>query len=84
MPKAKIENLMTELHERFGEVEPSPQQTQLLAQLEQHMHSVTEGDKSDLTPVETIELLLDNVGEDHPRVATVLRELMDTLKNIGV
>lgn len=84
MPKAKIENLMTELHDRFGEVEPSPQQTQLLAQLEQHMHSVTEGDKSDPTPVETIELLLDNVGEDHPRVATVLRELMDTLKNIGV
>lgn len=84
MPKAKIENLMTELHDRFGEVDSSPQQTQLLAQLEQHMHSVTEGDKSDPTPVETIELLLDNVGEDHPRVAAVLRELMDTLKNIGV
>jgi hypothetical protein len=84
MPKARIENLMTELHDRFGELEPSPQQEQLLAELQKHLHAVTESDKPDLTPVETIELLLDNLGEDHPRVATVLRELMDTLKNIGV
>jgi len=84
MPKAKIENLMTELHDRFGEVEPSPQQTQLLAELQQNMHLTTDSDDADPTPVETIELLLDNLGDDHPRVAAVLRELMDTLKNIGV
>lgn len=84
MPKARIENLMTELHERFGELEPSPQQEQLLEALQQHIHGVAEGDKPDPTPLETIELLLDNLGEDHPRVVAVLRELMDTLKNIGV
>ena len=84
MSKAKIENLMTELHDRFGELEPSPQQERLLAELQTHMHETTEGVKSDLTPLETIELLLDNLGGDHPRAAAVLRELMDTLKNIGV
>lgn len=84
MSKARIEYLMTELHERFGELEPSPQQQRLLAELQTHVHEVTESDKPDPTPLETIELLLDNVRGDHPRVAAILRELMDTLKNIGV
>jgi hypothetical protein len=84
MSKPKIENLMTELHERFGELQPSPQQEQLLAELQNHVRAVTDTQVPDPTPVETIELMLDNLGEDHPRVAAVLRELMDTLKNIGV
>lgn len=84
MPKAKIENLMTQLHELFGEASTSEQQDQLFAQLQAHVHDASESDTPDPTPLETVELMLENLGEEHPRANAVLRELLDTLKNIGV
>lgn len=84
MPKAKIENLMTELHDRFGEMEPSPQQERLLAELQSHVHDVSEGSVKDPTPLESIQLMIDDLGDNHPNVSALLRELLDTLKNIGV
>lgn len=84
MPKAKIENLMTELHDRFGEMETSPQQERLLAELQAHVHDVSEGSVKDPTPLETIQLMIDDLGDNHPNVSALLRELLDTLKNIGV
>lgn len=83
MAKAKIENLMTELHERFGEVEASPQQAQLLEDLQARIHDVSEG-PVDPTPLNTIEMMIESLGEKHPNVTVLLRELLDTLKNIGV
>jgi hypothetical protein len=84
MPKAKIENLMTELHERFGEMDTSPQQERLLGELQAHVHDVSEGSVKDPTPLETIQLMIDDLGDNHPNVSALLRELLDTLKNIGV
>lgn len=84
MPKAKIENLMTELHDRFGEMETSPQQERLLAELQAHVHDVSEGSVKDPTPLESIQFMIDDLGDNHPNVSTLLRELLDTLKNIGV
>ncbi|HSX84400.1 MAG TPA: DUF4404 family protein [Cellvibrio sp.] len=84
MPKAKIENLMTELHDRFGEMETSPQQERLLAELQSHVHDVSEGSVKDPTPLESIQLMIDDLGDNHPNVSALLRELLDTLKNIGV
>jgi len=84
MPKAKIENLMSELHERFGEVDMSPQQERLLAELQAHVHDATEGSVKDPTPLESVQLMIDDLGDNHPNVSALLRELLDTLKNIGV
>lgn len=84
MPKAKIENLMTELHERFGEVGMSTEQERLLADLQTHMHDISEGSVKDPTPLESIQLMIDDLGDNHPNVSAILRELLDTLKNIGV
>jgi Predicted hydrolases or acyltransferases (alpha/beta hydrolase superfamily) len=84
MPKAKIENLMTELHERFGEQQMSAEQQRLLRELQSHVHDVTDGAVKDPTPLETIQLMIDDLGENHPNVSALLRELLDTLKNIGV
>lgn len=84
MAKAKIENLMTELHERFGEMETSAQQERLLAELQAHMHDGAEGSVKDPTPLESIQLMIDDLGDNHPNVSALLRELLDTLKNIGV
>lgn len=84
MATTKLENLMTELHERFGEVEPSPQQQQLLDDLQQRIHNVSTGGVGEPTPLDTIEVMIESLGEKHPNVTALLRELLDTLKNIGV
>ncbi|MBC6904572.1 DUF4404 family protein [Saccharophagus sp. K07] len=84
MATTKLENLMTELHERFGEVEPSPQQQQLLEDLQQRIHNVSAGGAAEPTPLDTIEVMIESLGEKHPNVTALLRELLDTLKNIGV
>lgn len=84
MPKEKISNLMSELHELFGTTEPSARQQKLMADLDRHMHNIDEAEPADPTPLETAELMLDDLGTDHPRTSAVLRELLDTLRNIGV
>jgi hypothetical protein len=84
MAKAKIENLMTELHERFGEVEMSAEQQRLLADLEARFQGASAGSVKDPTPLESIQLMIEDLGENHPNVSAILRELLDTLKNIGV
>ncbi len=84
MPKARIENLMTELHERFGEQQMSAEQQHLLSELQAHMHDVTDGTVKEPTPLETIQLMIEDLGDNHPNVSALLRELLDTLKNIGV
>ena len=84
MPKQRIENLMTELHELFGSVDPSPEQEKLLAELDSHVHDINTQQSVNPTPLETIELLLEQLGEAHPKTSALLQELLSTLKNIGV
>ena len=84
MPKARIENLMTELHERFGEQQMSAEQQHLLSELQARVHDVSEGSVKEPTPLETIQLMIEDLGDNHPNVSALLRELLDTLKNIGV
>lgn len=84
MPKSKINNLISELNEMFGSDVPSEQQQQLLRNLESHIHSSTEKSPEDPTPLEIIETMLEDLGEEHPRASLLLKELLDTLKNIGV
>jgi hypothetical protein len=40
MPKAKITNLLTSLHDRFGDDLTSPQQQQLMEDLRNHVHKM--------------------------------------------
>lgn len=84
MPKEKVQNLMSELHELFGSGEPSAEQVRLLESLEYFVHEPSETTPPDPSPIETIELLAEQLGEEHPRASGVLRELMETLKNMGV
>lgn len=84
VPKEKINNLMTELHHTFGLGTTSEQQKKLLEELNAHVHDVNEEAPIDPTPVEIIETMLENLGEEHPKASLLLRQLLDTLKNIGV
>lgn len=83
-PQQKIESLMSELHELFGHQEATPQQQQLMRNLEQHIHEVGEPDVDRPNLVESLEVVLEDIEVDHPRTSAVLRELMATLRNIGV
>ena len=84
MPKVKIANLLTSLHDRFGDDLTSPQQQQLMADLQNHMHKWGEEEPVDPDFQETVNVLLENIEEQHPKAAIVVREIMAVLKNIGV
>lgn len=83
MPTSKLSQLMKQLHQTFDEADPSPQQVRLLMDLEAHVHSASQGAPVTPTPLETVELMLESLGADHPKTEAVLRELIDTLKTLG-
>lgn len=84
MPKQRAKQLITELNERFGDSAPSPQQTDLMAQLDAHIHELGEDTPVDPSFVDAVELYLSEVESAHPQTATVIKQLVETLKNIGV
>ncbi len=84
MPRQRIKNLISELHDLYGDDSASPQQIKLLQDLERGIHPEGAMGAEDPSPLETVELLLEEFGEEHPRTSAVLREIMDILKNIGV
>lgn len=84
MPQEKVQNLMSELHELFGTGEPSAEQANLLKSLDYYLHEQSETTPPDPSPIETLELLAEQMGDQHPRASGILRELMETLKNMGV
>ena len=83
MPKQKLQRLMTELHSTFGDAKPSAQQQQLLDDLAVHIHDLNTEAPIDPTPMETMELLLEQVGEEHPRACAVLKECMAVLRGLS-
>ena len=84
MPQSKIENLMSQLHEQFGTAESSTQQQKLMRDLESHIHDSSEPAPRDPSLIESAEIMLEELGDDHPRTSAIVKELLDTLKNIGV
>ncbi len=84
MAQQEVHNLMTELHELFGNEEPSAGQQQLMESLEYYIHNNTDAAPPDPTPLDTIELLVDQIEVEHPRASGVLRQLMSHLRNMGV
>lgn len=84
MPKQKAEHLITDLHERFADDSISPEQTALLAQVKSHIHNMNESEPVDPTFLETVEQLVAELEVEHPTAASVLEQLINTLKNIGI
>lgn len=84
MPKEKIQNLLTELHESFGSAEPSQQQQALLAEVQRHIHDMGTPDVPDQTFSDTLELLVEDMKEDHPQGAAIVSQIMKVLVDIGV
>jgi uncharacterized coiled-coil protein SlyX len=84
MPKQKAITLISDLHDRFGDDEQSAEQKQLLDSLQQHIHELGEEDAPEPDFIDALEVLVTDTEVEHPAIATVLRTLVDTLKNIGV
>jgi len=84
MPKQSVQTLMTDLHERFGDELISPQQQELMAQVQSHIHDMKESEPAEPGFLDTVELLVSEVEADHPNAAAVLGQILETLKNMGV
>lgn len=84
MPKQKASALISDLHDRFGDDVVSEQQKLLMTQLQTHIHDISEDDPVEPSFLEAVEVFLNDIEEDHPQAAGVVKQLLDTLKNIGV
>lgn len=84
MPKQKVEHLITDLHERFADDLTSPEQIALLDQVKSHIHNMNEAEPADPSFLETVEQLVAEIEVEHPTAATILEQILNTLKNIGV
>ncbi len=82
MPKQKIEGLISELHQRFGDDETSAEQQRLMAQLQSQLSEWDGPAAGDGDIEETARLLLKEVAERHPKAALTIREILETLANI--
>lgn len=83
MAREHIEGLITDLHDRLGGADNSPQQQQMLAQMRAQLADWQGDTPPDGDLRETAELLLEEVGENHPTAAKVLRDIIQTLHNAG-
>jgi hypothetical protein len=84
MPKQKVEHLITDLHERFADDLTSPEQIALLEQVKSHIHNMNEASPADPTFLDTVERLVAEIEVEHPTAASILEQVLSTLKNIGV
>ena len=73
MPRQQLENLISHLHETFGDDLTSSQQAQLMQQMRNHVHELGEDDPIEPGMKETAELLLEEIQEQHPNAAAVVR-----------
>lgn len=84
MPKQTLKNLISSLHDNFGDNETSLQQQQLMRDLESHIHGMNEATPTDPNIQETLTHLLEEVEIRNPKSAAIIREVMDALKNMGI
>ena len=84
MPKAKIEGLISQLHDRIGDDQTSPEQARMLAQLQSQLAGSEGLDPGNGDPRTTAELLLEDIEEHHPKAAMILRDIIETLHHAGL
>lgn len=84
MAKDKIEGLMQQLHNQLSGSDSSPQQEQLLQQMESHLSDWEGPLPADGNIVNTAELLLETVEEEHPHLSRIVKEIVDALGRIGI
>lgn len=84
MPKQTLQNLISSLRDQFGDDQTSPQQRQLMQDLESHIHGTNEAASADPGIQETLTQLVEEVEVRNPQSAAIIREVMEALKNMGI
>lgn len=83
MPKIVINNLLTQLHDTFGDEQPSAQVEQLMRDMKLHMNQ-WDSPSPEEEMVTTAQALLAELEIEHPQAVSVARKLIETLTNMGV
>jgi hypothetical protein len=87
MSKHQTKKLFSDLEVHLGS-EPSSEvsdaQRTLMQQVKNHIHAENEPEPSEPDLQETLELLLLDIEQNHPKAAIVVREILKTLGDIGV
>ena len=83
MTKKTIDNLLTQLHDAYGDDRPSPKIQQLMLDMQVHINqwNATAPEEGLLT---TAKALAAELEVDHPQAAAVIRKIIGTLNDIGV
>lgn len=84
MPINNIQNLISDLHDSFADEKTSPQQQQLMQQLQQLSHNLDEAEPVPPKFADTAEILLEEIEESYPKSAAIIREVIHILGNIGI
>lgn len=84
MPRQHLDNLISRLHQEFSPDSSSPQQQQLLNELQLHVHDHNEAAPADPSPKDIANALLESLEVEHPQAAAVVREIIETLGRLGL
>lgn len=94
MPSEKLKSLLEELHKELASGESLDEETKnLLSNVSTDINTIIEkrgsegeavGDEGEPTPTETLEVLFEYFEEDHPQAASIVRQLVQVLNNIGI
>ena len=84
MARAKAQALISDLHKRFGDDLISPQQKELMVQLQAHIHNLGEAEPVEPNFIDALEVFVADIEVEHPHAAAVVKQILETLKNIGV
>ena len=84
MPRQKLQNLLTDLHEALGESGPSSEQMDLLDSVQRFAHAEGEVTPEEPDLLDALELWVEEQREDHPRAAGIVDQIIKTLSDIGI
>lgn len=84
MPQTTLKNLISRLHDNFGDDLSSPQQQQLMQKMQSYAHDINEAEPIQPNLRESVELLLEDIEEQHPSAAAIAKEILEVLGNIGI
>ncbi len=84
MPKQELTSLFQRLRDHLPDGEASAQQKMLLDQIQFHLHNTDEPDPVDPSMRSSVELLIEDIGNDHPKSAAIAKNILETLASIGI
>lgn len=84
MSKTRLEDLISRLHQQFGDSTLSPQQSQLMQDMQDHLHNMDESEPQDPDLQDVVELLIKEIEDQHPKAASTANEILGILNNIGI